>query len=106
MPEFSHFPEHIYSMVPGTGMACCVDDEYDLQYSLNNMFLLPVRTMRSVNGKMLLCLMLSPSPKSTEEFCRVGLLSLKQGELEGFEWAEKFFQVEKCIRKKQIIRMV
>lgn len=106
MPEFSHLPEHVYSMVPGTGMACCVDDEYDLQYSLNNVFLLPVRIMRSLNGRMLLCLILSPSPKITEEFYRVGLLSLKQGELEGFKWAEKFFQAEGFIRKKQMIRMV
>jgi hypothetical protein len=85
MLEFGEFPEYTFDLMPGAGTACCVDDVDDL--TLANLYSFPVRSMKSVNGEELLCLILTPSSNSSGVFRRVGLLALKRDELEGFEWA-------------------
>ncbi|KAE8389648.1 hypothetical protein BDV23DRAFT_184249 [Aspergillus alliaceus] len=80
MPEFYELPEHMFDMIPGALSACCVDDENDL--SLVDVFALPVRIMRGINGEVLFCLMLTPMPSTTSNFRRVGLLTLNQNEAE------------------------
>jgi Heterokaryon incompatibility protein (HET) len=86
IPDLAVLPEYMFSMFPGAGPACCIDDDEDLQ-SLVDLYALPVRAMRSVNGEELLCLILTPMLRNLEVFRRAGLLALRRDELDGFEWA-------------------
>jgi hypothetical protein len=85
MVEFSQFPEHTFNLMPGVGMACCIDDEDDLSFT--DLYSFPVRSMKSANGEELLCLILTPISNGPGVFRRVGLLALKRDKLEVFEWA-------------------
>ena len=86
MQGFCEIPEYSFDLMPGAGTACCVDDESD--ESLVEIYSLPVRRMKSVNGEELLCLLLTPASDCASAFRRVGLLALKRDELEGFQWAD------------------
>lgn len=79
--------DDMLNMVPGIGTACCIDDWRDLVYE-ELLSYLPIRSMRSSNGLELLGLLLRPVPGSCEEYQRVGLLSIKNNEVSGFEWMD------------------
>ncbi|KIY00509.1 uncharacterized protein Z520_04194 [Fonsecaea multimorphosa CBS 102226] len=87
MPELAVLPEYMFSMFPGAGSSCCMDDDEDLQTN-DDLYALPMRAMKSVNGESLLCLILTPTSKNSEVFRRAGLLSLAKDELDDFEWAD------------------
>ncbi|OAG42716.1 hypothetical protein AYO21_02999 [Fonsecaea monophora] len=86
MPELEMLPEHMFSMIPGTCSSCCIDD-YDVAQSDYDLYALPIRAMKSVNGEYLLCLILRSVSENSRDFRREGLLALRKNELDGFDWA-------------------
>lgn len=86
MPLFSELREDVFNMKPGTVTACCVDDDYDLQYLLD-VFALQIRHMKGINGQSLFCLTLRSAGGSIGMYRRVGLLALERDDSDEFDWA-------------------
>jgi hypothetical protein len=105
VPLFSDLPEDIFSMIPGTLTACCVDDDYDLQF-LVDVFALPIRYMEGINGQTLFCLMLTPAGSMIGSYRRVRLLALKRDDSDEFDWAMEAWDDRLQAQTAQTIRII